>query len=233
MTLPPFSAVPIEAENGCPAPRSVYNHMYSDGPYEISSYTPKKSITFARNPVWKASTDPLRKAYVNAINVDETGNQTTIYQEIATGTPALGMTWDSLPPPADLPELLNRIKSGEPTVNLGATYSSNPYLVFNTVSPNNGGALGKVAVRQALSYGIERSQLIKTLGGTAVQPAAHARPAAGHRRLAGRAQRVRPVPVQPGQGQVHAHGRGFHLEPPAAAEVAVPQRQPGQHQGLH
>ena len=35
-----------------------------------------------RNPEWKASTDPLRKAYVNAINVDETGNQTTIYQEV-------------------------------------------------------------------------------------------------------------------------------------------------------
>ena len=60
------------------------------------------------------------------------------------------MTWDSLPPPADYPNLLNQIKSGSHNVNLGATYSSNPYLVFNTVSPNNSGALGKVAVRQAL-----------------------------------------------------------------------------------
>ena len=55
--------------------------------------------------------------------------------------------------------MLNSIKSGSHNVNLGATYSSNPYLVFNTVSPNNGGALAKAAVRQALSYGIERSQL--------------------------------------------------------------------------
>ena len=96
MTLPPFSAVPIEAESALPGSPGVYNHMYSDGPYEIASYTPKKSIMFVRNPVWKASTDPLRKAYVNAINVDETGDQTTIYQEITTNTPALGMTWDSL-----------------------------------------------------------------------------------------------------------------------------------------
>ncbi len=30
-----------------------------------------------------------------------------------------------------------------------STYSSNPYVVFNTVSPNNSSALGKAAVRQA------------------------------------------------------------------------------------
>ena len=156
----------------------------------ITSYTPKKSIQFVRNPQWQASTDPLRKAYVDAINVDETGNQTTIYQQMPTGSASLGMTFDSLAPPANYPNMLNQIKSGSHNVNLGATYSSNPFLVFNTVSPNNGSALSKVAVRQALSYGIERSQLQKVLGGAVDQPAAHARPAAGHRRLAGRAQPV-------------------------------------------
>ncbi len=166
MTLPPFSAIPVEALNGLPGTPAVYDHMYSDGPYTITSYTPKKSITLARNPQWQASTDPLRKAYVNAINIDETGNQTTIYQQIGTNSPSLGMTWDALAPPAAQPGLINQIKSGSHNVNLGETFSTNPYLVFNTVSPNNGSALGKVAVRQALSYGIERSQLIKTFGGS-------------------------------------------------------------------
>jgi peptide/nickel transport system substrate-binding protein len=170
MTLPPFSAVPIEAENGLPGTPAVYNHMYSDGPYQIVSYTPKKEIKFTRNPQWQASTDPLRKAYVDAINVDETGNQTTIYQQMPTGSPSLGMSFDALSPPADTPNQLNQIKSGSHNVNLGATYSSNPYLVFNTVSPNNGSALGKVEVRQALSYAIQRSQLQKVLGGPIVNP---------------------------------------------------------------
>jgi peptide/nickel transport system substrate-binding protein len=170
MTLTPFSAVPIEAENALPGTPGVYDHMYSDGPYQMVSYTPKKEIKFTRNPVWNASTDPLRKAYVNAINIDETGNQTTIYQQVGTGSPSLGMTWDSLPPPADTPDLLNQIKSGSHNVNLGSTFSSNPYLVYNTVSPNNGGALGKADVRQALSYGIERSQLQKVLGGPVTNP---------------------------------------------------------------
>jgi peptide/nickel transport system substrate-binding protein len=170
MTLAPFSAVPIEAESALPGTPGVYNHMYSDGPYKISAYTPKKNITFVRNPVWKASTDPLRKAYVNQVNVDETGDQTTIYQEITTNTPSLGMTWDSLPPPADDPSLLSGVKSNSSTVGLYPTFSSNPYIVFNTISPNNGGALGKASVRQALSYGIDRTQLLKTLGGEQSNP---------------------------------------------------------------
>ena len=123
-----------------------------------------------RNPQWQASTDPLRKAYVDAINVDETGNQTTIYQQMPTNSPSLGMSFDALPPPADTPNLLNQVKSGSHDVNLAATYSSNPYLIFNVVSPNNGGALGKADVRQALSYGLERSQLTKVLGGPIVNP---------------------------------------------------------------
>ena len=170
MTLAAFVATPIEAENGLPGTPAVYDHMYSDGPYELTSYTPKKSMTFVRNPVWSASTDPLRKAYVNAINVDETGNQTTIYQQMATGSASLGMSFDALVPPADDPSLLSLIKSGSHLANLAATYSSNPYLVFNTVSPNNGGALGKADVRQALSYGIQRSQLTKSLGGATTNP---------------------------------------------------------------
>ena len=232
MTLSPFSAVPIEAENGLPGTPAVYNHMYSDGPYQLVSYTPKKQMKFTRNPVWKASTDPLRKAYVDAINIDETGNQTTIYQQVATGSASLGMSWDSLAPPANNPGMLNQIKSGSHNVNLGATYSSNPYLVFNTVSPNNSAPSARRTVRQALSYGIERSQLQKVLGGADDQPPAHAHPAGRHRRLAGRARRLQPVPVRPGQGQVHAGGRGLHREPPAAAQVPVPQRQPGQHGDL-
>jgi peptide/nickel transport system substrate-binding protein len=171
MTLGGFNAVPIEAENGLPATPAVYNHMYSDGPYAITSYTPKKSIKMVRNPVWNASTDPLRKAYVNAINVDETGNQTTIYQQMPTGSASLGMSWDSLAPPANFPNMLNQIKSGSHNVNLGATYSNNPFIVFNTVSPNNDKALGKVDVRQALMYGIQRSQLQKVYGGAETNPA--------------------------------------------------------------
>ena len=90
MTLHRSARCRSRPRTACPGTRSVYNHMYSDGPYQISSYTPAKSLKFVRNPQWKASTDPMRKAYVNAININETGTQTTIYQEIRTSSPALG-----------------------------------------------------------------------------------------------------------------------------------------------
>jgi peptide/nickel transport system substrate-binding protein len=170
MTLGAFNATPIEALNGLPGSPAVYNHLLSSGPYELTAYTPKKSIQMVRNPQWQASTDPLRKAYVNAINVDETGNQATIYQQMPTGSPSLGMSFDSLAPPANFPNMLNSIKSGSHNVNLGATYSSNPYLVYNTVSPNNNKALAKAEVRQALSYGMQRSQFQKVLGGPVINP---------------------------------------------------------------
>jgi peptide/nickel transport system substrate-binding protein len=170
MTLGPFFATPIEAESALPGTPGVYSNMLSDGPYKLTSYVPKKSMTLVRNPVWKASTDPLRKAYVNAINVNEAGNQTTIYQEIGTGSPSLGMTWDSRNPPSDTSEMLGLIKSNSGLVNLGATYSTNPYIVYNTISPNDSGALKQATVRQALNYAIDRSQILKVLGGAEINP---------------------------------------------------------------
>ena len=232
MTMSPFSAVPIEAENALPGTPGVYNHMYSDGPYQITSYTPKKEFKFTRNPQWQASTDPVRKAYVNAINVDETGNQTTIYQQMPTNSPSLGMSFDALPPPADTPNLLNQVKSGSHDVNLAATYSSNPYLIFNVVSPNNGGALGKADVRQALSYGIQRSQLTKVLGGPIVNPAlTHILPA-GIDGSQGVPAGYNPYPYNQAKAKSMLASGGLHREQAAADQVPVPQRQPGQHGGL-
>ena len=53
-----------------------------------------------------------------------------------------------MPPPAvpgpDRPIARN------PDFYLQSEYGTNPYIMFNTVSPNNGGALAKAAVRQAL-----------------------------------------------------------------------------------
>ena len=64
------------------------------------------------------------------------------------------------------PALYQQMKQGlNHNFNLGSTFSTNPYLVFNSVSPNNSDALKKVAVRQALSYGINRAPLLVDNGG--------------------------------------------------------------------
>src|SRR5258707_7506236 len=156
LTLPPFNPAPPASLNYLPASAAAAQHMIADGPYQIQSYVPAKKIVFTRNPAWSASSDPIRKAYVDVINVTETGNQTTIQQILQTTSAAGGAEFDSFPPAAAEPGLVAQMKSGSKNFNLGPTFSTNPYVVFNEVSPNNGGALANVKVRQALSYGLDQ-----------------------------------------------------------------------------
>jgi peptide/nickel transport system substrate-binding protein len=167
LSLPPFAPAPMEYENYLPASSQLAQHTISDGPYEVQSYDPAKSIVYVRNPVWKASTDPIRKAYVDKIDVTETGQQTAVEQEILTNSPQADMEWDSFVPPTAVPGL---ISSHNANFNLQSEYSTNPYIIFNTVSPNNNKALANVKVRQALEYAINRNHLIQDDNGPAVSP---------------------------------------------------------------
>ncbi len=170
LTLPPFNPAPIESLNDVPASASSYQHTIADGPYKVQSYTPTRSIVFVRNPAWKASSDTIRKAYVDKIVVTETGNQTANQQQLQTNTAAASMEFDSFPPDAAVPGLVNQMKAGSKNFNLGPTSSSNPYIIFNIVSPNNGKALSKVQVRQALSYAINRAHLVQDDSGPVISP---------------------------------------------------------------
>ena len=86
LAMPAFSPAPVEFLNYLPASNQLAQHTISDGPYMVQSYVPAKSIDFVRNPVWNASNDPVRKAYVDKINVSETGNQQGIQQQLETNS---------------------------------------------------------------------------------------------------------------------------------------------------
>ncbi|HEX6056801.1 MAG TPA: ABC transporter substrate-binding protein [Intrasporangium sp.] len=174
LTMSAFAPAPKEWDAYVPASADLAQHTLSDGPYQVDAYTPTKSITFSRNPAWKADTDPIRKAYVDKIVIDETSTQDSIQQQLQTGTAAADMEWDTFPPPSQLPAL---IAAKDPKLNLGPSASSNPYIVFNTASPNNGGALKDAAVRQALSHALNRTNMIQVLGGPTINaPLTHVLP---------------------------------------------------------
>ena len=61
---------------------------------------------YARNPVWKASTDPIRKAYVNEIVVSETGNQPTVSRSCRPTPRSADMEFDAFPPLDAVPGLV-------------------------------------------------------------------------------------------------------------------------------
>lgn len=167
LALPAFEPAPVEYLKYLPGSNALAQHTIADGPYMVKTYDPAKSIAFVRNPAWDPKTDPIRKAYVDRIDVSETGNQVAIQQQISTNTPQADMEWDSFVPPSAIPGL---ITSHNPNFNLQSSYSSNPYIVFNTASPNNKGALSKTAVRQALEYALNRAHLIQDANGPEVSP---------------------------------------------------------------
>ena len=171
LTMDAFNPAPVESLNYVPASAAAAQHTIADGPYQVQSYTPAHSIVYVRNPAWKASSDPIRKAYVSKIVVSETGNEPTVQQQLEANSGTASMEFDAFPPLTALPGLVSDMNKGlNHDFNLGPTYSSIPYLVYNEVSPNNGGALSKIAVRQALSYGVDRSHLIADDAGPAVSP---------------------------------------------------------------
>jgi len=167
LAMPAFSPAPVEFLNYLPASNLLAQHTLSDGPYEIQSYDATKTIVFVRNPAWNASSDPIRKAYVDKIMVSETGNQTQIQQELETNSPAADMGWDAPVPTADIPALL---ANKDAKLTLGQTFGTDPYVLFNTISPNNNGALKSTAVRQAMEYAISRANLVQDDGGPQVAP---------------------------------------------------------------
>jgi peptide/nickel transport system substrate-binding protein len=167
LTLPAFSPAPVEQLQYIPASAEGAQHTIADGPYMVTKYNPAHEIDFARNPAWQASTDAVHKAYVDNVIVTETGDQDAVQQQLEANTANADMEFDSFPPVS----VVNRlVASKDPNFNLGPSDSNNPYLVFNTVSTNNNGALAKVAVRQAISEAINRANLIQDDNGPAVSP---------------------------------------------------------------
>jgi peptide/nickel transport system substrate-binding protein len=167
LSLPAFTPSPKEYDAYVPASAELAAHTISDGPYEVTKYNAAHEIDLDRNPAWDPSTDTVRKAYVDKVVINETGDQTAIQQQLQANTSAADMEFDTFPPVSQVTQLLN---SKDPNFYLGPTFSSNPYVIFNTVSPNNGGALGKVAVRKALEEAINRANLIQDDNGPFVSP---------------------------------------------------------------
>ena len=162
LVLPPFNPAPQEVLQALPNSANIWQYVYSDGPYKIQSYDPGKTITFVRNPVWTQASDPVRHAYVDEIDVSETGNQQGIYQQILTNTPQADMMWDTHVPPTAVQGL---ITANDPRLNLQTESATNPYIIFNTISKNNNGALGNPVVRQAIEYALNRTEFNQNAGG--------------------------------------------------------------------
>jgi peptide/nickel transport system substrate-binding protein len=81
------------------------------------------------------------------------------------------MEWDTGVPTADLAQLLQATPA-DPRLIVGPPGTFSPYLVFNLQSPNAGGAIKNVKVRQALEYAVDKVAIAQFYGGLSInQPA--------------------------------------------------------------
>jgi ABC-type transport system substrate-binding protein len=164
MAMPFASAAPVEYLKYVPDGAAFRQHTVSDGPYAITTYQAGSKILLDRNPAWSQSADPLRHQHVSSISITEgQGSDQAVQQQLQAGTADL--SWDLPVPTADLAQLRS---SNNPDFAIYPSASSNPYLVFNLRSPKNSGALGKLKVRQALEYAVDKTAIGSIYGGPAL-----------------------------------------------------------------
>jgi peptide/nickel transport system substrate-binding protein len=165
IAVPFNSARPVEYDSYVPDSAQWRAHTISDGPYQITSYVPGKSITLSKNPAWRQSSDPLRHQYVNKVTVTMgVGSSQTMIADLQANTADLGLG-DLQVPPTSIPAML---ASHDQRLHIWPNSALNPYIWFNLRSPDAGGAMGKLAVRQAVEYGIDKAALQKVLGGPSI-----------------------------------------------------------------
>jgi peptide/nickel transport system substrate-binding protein len=150
LTLPFFAPVPGKYAASYAVGDNYAGHVVGSGPYMLSTYIPGETIVFDRNPNWDATTDPLRKAWVDRIQVklgvDTGAIQRAIEREEAD------LSLDSHVPVTQLPTLRADPERSErlsvnPTGNL-------LYLILGT--HREAGPVADVRVRQAVNYAIDK-----------------------------------------------------------------------------
>jgi peptide/nickel transport system substrate-binding protein len=164
MSMPFSSARPVEYDKYVPASAQFNQHIISDGPYQITSVVPGKSLTMARNPAWKQSADPIRHQYVSNITLTiGVASAQTQLADMKAGT--YDLVQDTPFDPSAIPAL---VASKDPKFHIWPWSNTEPYLVFNLRSPDAKGAMGKLKVRQAVEYGINKVAVQKAFGGPTV-----------------------------------------------------------------
>jgi ABC-type transport system substrate-binding protein len=158
LTLGFDSARPVEYMKYLPDSAQFRQNTLSDGPYQITSYSPGKGYTLDRNPAWSQSTDTLRHAYVDKVVITEGLTAENVQEQLQAGTG--DMEWDVTPPTQDLPGLegSSNLVIGPP----GNYYVSlNLYLALNQYA----GPFTNKLVREAAAYAVNKNAAVQIAGG--------------------------------------------------------------------
>jgi len=124
--------------------------VVGSGPYYLTTYDPGRLVVLDRNPNWNPATDPLRKAWVDRIQVKLGVTIASIQRAIDRGEADLSLT--SHVPQSQL-AALRADPAAVPAA--GGQHDGVPMVPGPWDQPQSG-AIADVRVRQAVNYAIDK-----------------------------------------------------------------------------
>jgi peptide/nickel transport system substrate-binding protein len=124
--------------------------VVGSGPYWLTTYVPGRAVVLDRNPNWDPATDPLRKAWVDRIQIKLNVSRRSIQQQIEREEADLSL--DSHVPQTQVAALRTDSERSRrlAVIPTGAML----FLVLGT-NPK-AGAIADVRVRRAVNYAIDK-----------------------------------------------------------------------------
>lgn len=161
LSLDAADPAPIEVLDYLPDSLEYRRNFVSSGPYQMKEYQPDAKIVLERNEAWKAESDPLRKAYVDGIEMTMGVEGDAAIQQLQAGSADL--LFDLTPSPANIAQMT---AAGDKKLSTMTNGGVDQFMWINTKSPNNDGVLSDVRVRQALQYAVDKTAVVQTMGGS-------------------------------------------------------------------
>ncbi|MBS3182435.1 ABC transporter substrate-binding protein [Leucobacter manosquensis] len=163
LSLATANPAPVEVLDYLPDSPEYRNNFVASGPYTVAEHKPDVKMTLERNPSWMADSDPLRKAYVDTIEMTMGIEVDAAMQQVQAGS--ADMLFDIQPSPANIQQLTSTGDKKFSTLENGGI---DQFMWFNTKTDNNGSALQKPEVRQALQYAIDKTAVVQVMGGSEI-----------------------------------------------------------------
>ncbi|GGZ77289.1 peptide ABC transporter substrate-binding protein [Streptomyces echinoruber] len=148
------SASPVRQDKDT---KSKYGlHPFSSGPYKFQSYAPGKSLVLVRNPNWKASSDPIRKAYPDKVSIKFFTNANDLDARLVAGDYDLDLNQTGMSPQGRTTALKQH------KANLDNPVSG--YIRY-AVFPQSVKPFDNIHCRKAVIYGADHVSLQTARGG--------------------------------------------------------------------
>lgn len=148
------SASPVRQDKDT---KSKYGlHPFSSGPYKFVSYSPNKSLVLDRNPNWKQSSDPVRKALPDKITVTLFTNADDMDNQLISGKYDLDLNQTGLSPQGRVKALKEHKANLDNPISGYIRYATFP----QTVKP-----FDNIHCRKAVLYGADHKSLQTARGG--------------------------------------------------------------------